>query len=245
MFFDRIRYEIRLMGRRVFLTPFLVMIGFGLFAILLQNINSDPARFLCAGLEMILPIGVGIIIGTIAPLDPALELQLTFPRKYHRTALGRTLLILLCTALVALLSSGILPGLKLDFVPIVEPHWPAFWQFLLGLLVWLAPLLWCAGACLCISLLLRSRTAGAALLAALWIGETLFRDTLIATHWLWPIFLFPVTLAPLGAQTLPTNLVADWFANRYELLGTALVFFLLGWWMLHNTEGLLKGASEE
>ncbi|HET8911922.1 MAG TPA: hypothetical protein VFN23_10685 [Ktedonobacteraceae bacterium] len=245
MFFDRIRYEIRLMGRKVLLTPILVMLGVGLFSLLLKYINTEPSRFLSAGLEMMIPIGAGIIIGTVAPLDPSLELQLTFPRKYYRTAMARIVLILLCSAGVALLSSGILLALKLDFVPVVEPHWPAFAQFVLGLLVWLAPLLWCAGACLCISLLLRSRTAGAAVLAALWIGEILFKDTLIATHWLWPIYLFPVTLTPLGAETLPANLIADWFTNRYELLGTALVFFLLGWWMLHNTEGLLKGASEE
>lgn len=245
MFLDRIYYEIRLMGRRVFLTPILIMVGFGLFALLLKYLNADPARFLGAGLEMLLPIGAGVIIGTIAPLDPALELQLTFPHKYHRTSMGRVLLILLCSAVVAVISSALLVNLRLGFLPQTLSGWSAPLQFLIGQLTWLAPLLWCSGACLCLSLLMRSRTAGAALLSALWIAETIFKDTIIATHWLWPVFLFPVTLVPLGANPLPANIINAWFINRYELLGTALVLFLAGWWMLHNTEDLIKGASGE
>jgi len=31
-----------------------------------------------------------------------------------------------------------------------------------------------------------------------------------------------------------------WFANRIELLGTAVLFLLIGWFQLHQTETLLQ-----
>jgi hypothetical protein len=50
------------------------------------------------------------------------------------------------------------------------------------------------------------------------------------------MFLFSTTLAP-G--------IDFWLSNRFELLVTALVLILLGWFMLGNTQLLLQGTAGE
>lgn len=111
MSFDRLRYELRLMGKRVILTPVLVMLGFALFALLLAYLKVAPARFLSGGLEMIVPIATGAVVGTIIMHDPALELQLTLPRRYSRTSLLRLALITASATAIALLSTLIISAL--------------------------------------------------------------------------------------------------------------------------------------
>jgi len=88
---DRLRYELQLMGKRVILTPILVMLGFAAFAGLLAYLHVMPARFLSGGLEMILPLSAGVIVTTVISHDPAVELQLTMPRKYDVTGIRRLL----------------------------------------------------------------------------------------------------------------------------------------------------------
>ncbi len=236
MFFDRFRYELQLMGKRVILTPILVMVGFGLFAGLLHYLKVDPARTLSASLEMILPLAAGVIVATIVSHDPAIELQLTLPKKYHRTAMGRLLLIVGWTACIALLSSVVLVAFNLSYVPLQLQSWSALLSLLTNQLTWLAPLFWFVALGLCLALLFRSRSASSAVLSGIWIGEILFKDFFINTDWLRPVFLFPTTLKP-G--------IDFWLTNRFEVLGTALVLLLLGWLLLRNLEGLLKGSSEE
>ena len=71
MFLDRLRYELKLMGRRVILTPILVMLGFALIALFLHSRAVDPARTLSASLEMIIPLVAGIVVATITSQDMA------------------------------------------------------------------------------------------------------------------------------------------------------------------------------
>jgi len=97
-------------------------------------------------------------------------------------------------------------------------------------------MLWYVAVGLCLALLIRSRSASGALLGGIWIAEVLFKDFFAATDWLHPLFLFPTTLKPE---------INFWLTNRFELIITALVLLPLGWLLLHNTEGLLKRASEE
>jgi hypothetical protein len=224
------------MGKRVILTPILVMIGFALFAGLLHYLKVDPTRTLSASLEMILPLAAGVVVATIVSHDPAIELQLTLPRKYHRTAMVRLGLIVAWTACIALLSSAVLVVLNLAYVPFQLQSWSALLSFLTNQLTWLAPLLWFVGLGLCLAMLLRSRSASSAILSGIWVGEILFKDFFIDTDWLRPAFLFPTTLTPA---------IDFWLTNRFEVLGTALVLLLLGWLLLRNPEGLLKGSSEE
>ena len=125
------------------------------------------------------------------------------------------------------------------------PHaLPASLQFLMGQLVWLAPLLWLAGCGLCLALLLRSRSASAALLGGIWVLEIIFKNYLAATDWLHPVLLFPTTLLPLAGR-LPQAYFDIWLDTRLEVLGTGLALCLIGWLLMRNPEGLLKGASEE
>src|SRR5260370_26522766 len=87
MFLDRFRYEIQLLGKRVILTPMLIMVGFAFLAFLLHNLHTNPARTLSASLEIILPLAAGLAVATITSQDPAIELQLSMPWSYDPTAL--------------------------------------------------------------------------------------------------------------------------------------------------------------
>src|SRR5260221_12758304 len=103
MHVDRLRYELQLMGKRVILTPILVMVGFAPFAGLIAYLHVMPARFLSGGLEMILPLSAGVIIDTVISHDPAIELQLSMPRKYDVAGTRRLGLLAACTAILAVL----------------------------------------------------------------------------------------------------------------------------------------------
>lgn len=244
MLLDRFRYEIHLLGKRVILTPILIMVGFACLAVLLHYLHTDPARTLSASLEIILPLAAGIVVATITSHDPAIELQLSMPKRYDRTALGRLAIIAGWTIIIALISSISVFALKLAFVPQMSQPSSAPLQFLTGQLTWIAPLLWLVALGLCLALLLRSRAASGALLGGIWIVEIIFKDYFAATSWLHPVFLFPTTLLPLVGP-LPQAIFNSWLSNRFELIGTALVLLLLGWLLLHNPEGLLKTSSEE
>lgn len=236
MSFDRLRYELRLMGRRVLLTPILIMVCFGLFAGLLAYLKTNPNRFLLAGLEMFLPLAAGVIIATLVTQDPAIELQLTFPRQYRSTTLRRLLLIVCWSTCIALISSSILLLLKLWYTPQQIQSWSMTLQFMAGQLAWLSPLLWFASIGLCIAALTHSATAVNTTLCGIWLLETIFADYFVSTNWLQPLYLFPTTLTPT---------INFWLANRVELLVTSLIFLLLAYLFLRNTEALLKGASAE
>lgn len=244
MNFERFRYELQLMGKRVILTPIVVMVCFALFAELLHYLHVIPARFLSAGLEMILPLMAGVVVATITSQDPAIELQLTLPKKYHLTAMGRLTIIAAWTVCIALLSSIIITALNLGYMPEHLPTWLAPFQFLIGQLTWFATLLWFVAVGLCLAILTRSRAASAALLSGVWIVETLFKDFFASTDWLRPVFLFPTTLLGLTGP-IPQNLFDSWLTNRIEVIGTALLLLPIGWLLLRNPEGLLKGSSEE
>jgi hypothetical protein len=246
MSFARFRYETQLMGKKVILTPILVMVGFALFSLLLSYLKVSPGRFLLAGIEMILPIAVGVVVGNVALQDPALELQLTMPRQYDRTAIQRLLLILGWTTCIALLSSLVLSLLNLAYMPAILKTWVPLAAFLTMQLAWLAPLFWCAGIGLCIALLTGSWTGSSAMLGGIWLVEIIFKDYIVLTPWLRPLLLFPTTLLLFP---IPGISQADfdryWLNTRFEVLATGLVLLLIGWLLLRNTEGLLKGASAE
>jgi hypothetical protein len=241
---DRFRYELKLMGKRVILTPILVMLGFALLALLVHYLKVNPGRIMSAALEMILPLMTGIVVAVITTQDPTLELHLTMPKKYHLTAIRRLALILLWTALVALVSSLVLLALHLAYIPQDTPTLSQPLQFLAGQLTWVATLIWYAAAGLCLALLTCSRTASAAILSSIWIVEIIFKDFFAATAWLKPVFLFPTTLLSLNG-TIPQTLYVYWLDNRLEVLATALVLLPIGWLLLRNPEALLKGVHEE
>jgi hypothetical protein len=244
MLSDRFRYEILLLGKRTIVTPILAMLGFALLAELLYHLHTNPARSLSASHEMILPLATGILVATITSQDPAIELQLTLPKKYAHTALGRLAIIVGWTICIAVISSISIFVFKLTYVPQPSLSASLLTLFLIAQLLWLAPLLWFTAVGLCLALLLRSRSASVALLGGIWIAEIIFKNYIAATGWLHPVFLFPSTLLPL-VGFIPQYLFTLWLTNRFELIGTALVLLLIGWFLLRNPEGLLKTSSEE
>lgn len=239
MSFDRLRYELRIMGKRVILTPILIMAGFALLAGLLMIIHADKLRIsqvLTASLEMLLPLAAGVIVATITTHDTAIELQLTMPRRYPITVFWRLSLIVGWIGCIALLSSVFIFHLKFWRVPSLGRSWGVLPQFLVGQLTWLAPLFWFVAVGLCLALLIRSRSASGALVGGIWIVETIFYGFFAYTDWLRPVFLFSTTLAPS---------INFWLTNRIELLSTALMLLPLGWLLLHNSEALIQGAAGE
>lgn len=245
MSFDRLRYELQLMGKRVILTPMLVMFGFGVFAELLHYLNVNPGRFLSSGLEMFLPMAAGVIVATIVSHDPAIELQLTLPKKYSTAAMLRLVLIVCWTACIAVLSGIVIDAFQLGYTPQQLQSWAIPFQFFVEQLMWIAPLLWFVAVGFCLALLIRSRSASGAILGGIWLAEIVFKDFIAITPWLRPILLFPTTLILFPSQNIPQFLFNIWLTNRFEVLGTGLALLPLGWLLLHNTEGLLKGSSEE
>lgn len=236
MLFNRLRYEILVMGRRVILTPVLLMGCFGLFAGLLAYLNTYSNRFLLGVLEMFLPLAAGIIVASITTQDPAIELQLTVPQTYRRTTLRRLALIVCWSSCTALVTNIVLLLINGWYVPQQIQTWSLAPQFLVGQLAWFAPLLWFAAFGLCLAALTHNSIATGVLLGGVWLIENIFSHFIASTVWLRPVFLFPTTLTP-GADF--------WLANRVELLVTALVLLPIGYLLLRNTEGLLKGSSEE
>ncbi|MEO8972908.1 MAG: hypothetical protein ABI406_15080 [Ktedonobacteraceae bacterium] len=244
MSLTRLRYELQLMGKRVILTPILVMLAYALIALYMHYRGIDPSRFLASSLEIILPLAAAIIVATITSQDPAIELQLTVPKKYHTTALARLVIIATWTLCIALLSDITFSALHLGFIPQQPQPFAAPVAFLAAQLVWFAPLPWLVGIGLCLAMLTRNRAASTAVLCVIWLLEIIFKDYIALTNWLHPVFLFPTTLLPL-AGTIPQNWYNIWLSSRFEVLATSLVFVCIGWLLLHDPEGLLKASSEE
>jgi len=246
MFFDRLYYEIRLLGKRALLTPIILVLGFVALAFVLQARQVDPARTLLGGIEMMLPIAVGTTIGTVVAQDPALELHLTVAHRYHMTGMLRLLCILSLAIALALIYINSLAILHMLYLPLFMQNWSPLAVFIQIQLIWLAPLLWCLSIGFCFSLLLQSRTAGVALLGGIWIAEIVFKDFIAGNNWLRPILLFPFTLVGYPATHASQADYNLYFLNtRFDLIGMALVFFFLGWLLLRNTEHMLKGITAE
>jgi hypothetical protein len=185
---------------------------------------------------MVLPLAAGLSITTIISHDSAIELQLTMPKRYRVTAFVRLSLIIVWAGCIALLSSVFIYHLRFWRVPSQLETWKVLPQFLIGQLTWLAPLLWFVALGFCLALLIRSRSASGALLGGIWTIEAIFYGYFAINGWLKPVFLFPTTLAPY---------INFWLSNRFELLVTALVLLVIGWFMLRNTEQLLQGTAGE
>jgi hypothetical protein len=238
VFVDRFRYELRLLGWRVLLTPILVALCLGIFAVILQVVDTEIKRFFTASLEIILPLVVGLLAATVTTDDPAVELQLTMPRTYATTIMRRLLITLLWSMLITLLFSSLLALLDLWSLPqqistLAKPS-----QLVAGQLIWLPTLLWFGAFGFVMAQLTRSRATSIVLLSAIWLFSMfLFGLPLDFPAWVKKaLYLFPSTLSPQ---------IDYWLTNRVVVLLTALILLPLGWLLLRSTEGLLKTANEE
>ncbi|GCF06982.1 hypothetical protein [Dictyobacter arantiisoli] len=236
--YDRLRYEIRLMGKKVFFAPALVLIAGGCFAILLLSIKDPAARFLSAVLEMLLPLATGASVAFLTASDPALELQLTMPHTYAVTVPIRLLLLLLWNSCLAFIASSIIFMVSLVFLP--QPHPPtALGVFFASQLVWFPSLLACTAFGFGAALLFQSRAASVGLLAGCWVVEIVFKDVIIQQFWFFPLVLFSTTLFPDGLS------FSLWQLNRLLVLGVGVVLLLVSWPCLLFPERLLKGSHQE
>ena len=239
MYFERLGYEQRILGKWMIFIPLLLMLSFAFMAALLMIMQVGHLRIsqvLTASLEMVLPLAAGLLTATFISHDAAIELQLTMPTLYRMTAFVRLGLVIVWTSCIALCSSVFIFHLRFWRVPSQVETWKILPQFLIGQLTWIAPLLWFIAMGFCLALLIRSRSASSSLLGGIWIIEAIFYGYFALSGWLQPVFLFPTTLKPD---------INFWLSNRFELLVTASVLFFLGWFLLHNTEQLLQGTAGE
>jgi hypothetical protein len=224
------RYELRGLGRVGLAMPAGVLLGFAGLAGLMRLLGAADqqiARVLVAALEVGLPLAAGMVAAGIATGDPAIALQLALRTRYRVTLARRLVLLVVWTALwgFAWTTSLHLVGLWGHWVPE---------SFLVGQLVWLAPLVWLASAGAALALLFGSRAAAGAILGGLWAGEHVFRGLFLTTEWLRWAFLFATTYAP-GTDF--------WLPNRVALIATALALGVSAWLLSSNTERLARGGE--
>ena len=246
MLFERLFYELKLRWITMVLVPCLILISVVIMAYIMYLFHADPSRLLLSELEMFLPLAASVIIGSIITQEPALELQLTLPRKYHNTGIIRTGIVLVWTACVAVCSLGIMVAFRLFMLPGFTLSWPVVVRFFMMQLIWLAPLLWFAMLGLCCAVLTKSMAACSTILGIVWLIDFASTGFIAENAWLRPFLLFPTfTFYPIFPQISQRDFTTYWLTTRFENLIMALVLFPIGWLLLHNTERLLQAALEE
>lgn len=215
------RNELRVLGPYPFAAPLVVIAGLVAFAALLQarHVSHDfVATLLVAALEACLPLTAGVALAGVAARDTALEVLLTVQTAYRLTTARRAALVLAWVLLLEVMATWVI---RVVF-PAALPRPGA-----LGILAWVAPTLWLAGAGVLLAYVLRSRSTSSAVLGGLWVAELGFHGYFASYGWSQPWFLFATTFAPAAPF---------WLANRLELIATALLCFVAGWIFLHNAE---------
>lgn len=246
MLFDRLWHEVKLAWKTLLVAPLLAAAPVGLIVALQRVHGENPAHALLAGIEMLLPVAAGVMVATTVAHDDALELHLTTPRPYDRTAMLRVLVIAGWTALLAAAATAGASWRGVLDEPSFAQAVSAPVRALVTELVWLAPLLWLVGIGLCLGMLTKSRTASGALLGGIWLLDILSTGVIMQTSWLRPFLLFPTTLVIYPASAVSrADFDTYWLNTRFGLLAMALALLPLGWLLLRNSEALLKGATEE
>jgi hypothetical protein len=226
---DRVRHELRVLGLWLFLLPLLAACGLCMLAAVLQGRHINPdfvALVPVAILEAFLPLAAAILSATVAVRDDALEVQLTLPRAYARTALLRGAVLF---GWVALLEVGTTLTLGAIFPAVVSG------SLTHTLLVWLAPALWLAGAGWLLALVLRGRAAAIALVGVIWIAQITFHGYFASQAWARPWFLFATVYEPDATF---------WWANRAELLASGAAICLVAWLIVASPERRLRAEEE-
>lgn len=226
---DWLLYELRRVGLVGLLTPVLIILFFSSFGLLMRTNGVSPdraTRAVVAGLEIGVATAAGLIAATIVTSDSLLELHLSLMTRYRTTFARRLALMLGWTALVGIGTTLVVRLIGHELAPV---------SLLAQQLVWLAPLACFTGVGALLTLLLRSRTGAAAVLAGIWIIETLLHESFGASSWLHPFFLF--------ATTYSAN-ESFWLGNRLELIALGLLFGALSLiWLKRNPSILLGGEG--
>lgn len=245
-FWDRWRYELRLLGGLTFALPVgigIIYLGFSLFARAGALNSGGTAAFatfqmgrgLLALLENGLPLGAGLIAATAVAPDRALELHLSAPARYRRTVLARLAVVVIWTLLLTGLTSVAVNAVGAWVFPVVG------WD---RMLLWLPALLCFAALGALLTLALRSRIASSAILGILWIAQFLLKPQFLQSDILQRLYLFLSEEIFPGIVQLPRSAWYDiWLQNRLILTGIALLFFAGSALVLRNTEILLRAEE--
>ncbi len=242
MTWDRIRYELRLLGVGAYIVPVLVVAIYLMFSLIVGHntfasgqsaafAHFQSARGLLGLLENGLPLAAGLIAALCVGPSPAMELHLSLPRSYRSTLLQRLGLGLAWSGIVTCLACA---------VTILAGYWIVQEDTLLGQLVWLTPVLWFVGAGAFLTVALRSRVASSTLLGLVWIVQYLFKPEFLKSQVLRTVYLF------LSENVIPGGDAAHasyWLANRLVLLGMALALLALTGLLLGRNELLLGSES--
>jgi hypothetical protein len=207
------------------------MAGLVILLALVNTGASEPATAitLVAALEMGIPLAAGTAAGALVGRDPVVELHGTLPTPYRRTLLRRFTVTMAAAAVTGLVVSG---GLLASGW---WTRWPDHHDPLPGQLTWLAPTLALGGLGLLAGALSGSPALAGGLVAAVWIGEQVFKTGAQSNPVLRLVYLFASTR---GGPSIA------WTQNRLALLLLAALFVGLAWLRLGRVERLAQyGAS--
>ncbi|GCE11804.1 hypothetical protein [Tengunoibacter tsumagoiensis] len=234
MFFERMYYEMRLIGWSVAGFPGTALCCLGVGLLFLHADTHFIIIGITAALEMFLPLLAGLQVISMSSFDGLMELQLTLPTSYRRTMMHRFILVFACIGYAALLTSVITAFWQNAFLAPFQVY-PLALRLWLWQLTWIAPLLWFMAGGQVLALLMRSRASGSVLLSGIWLLDVFASGFLAGNAWLCPLFLFMTTLL------LQTPL---WFVNRLTMIGTAVLMFGIGACQLQSAEGLLRLSEQ-
>ena len=223
-----VRYETKVVGAVALLAPVLVAGCVALFIVVMALAGANGSAFgkvLTRTTELFFPLVMGMVAAHVVATDPGIEWQLTMPTPYRLTIFRRLAVLLVWAAVVALLY---VIGVRL------VGRWFVPEGFVMAQLTWLSPMLAFAALGALLALLMRNRSASAALVGSVWIMAIVLHDQLLSYGWARPWFPFATTYAA-GADF--------WLANRLTLIGIALVLAGAAAALLGHSEGLLAGGE--
>lgn len=243
---QRLKYELRLLGIGAFLLPLGVIAVYTGFSLIVRSstlgsgdgitqADFQMARGLLALMENGLPLAAGLIAVAAVNQDVAVELQLSLPAPYRRTIGQRLAVVALWALLLTMLVFTLVLVTHLWIVPVGQP---------LSLLTWLTPLLWYIAAGALFTLLLRSRVASSTALGMIWVAQFLFKPVFEEYGILQRLYLF------ITEQLIPDVWPASyplwyttWLQNRLTLLALALLMLGAVALLLRCNESLLGAEA--
>ncbi len=195
-----------------------------LFVLIVWMVRGGPSdtQVVTAYLGFVLPLVSGILAANAILDDRALELLLAAPRPAWLTLTERLGVTVVSQALLALAYQGAMAFLGMDLA--------FLGNLAVRQLAWLIPTLGLIAVATAFSFLLAQSIAGALLVGAIWIVQTILHGWFLVTPWRRYLFLFLGAYRP-GHPDLPTN--------QALLAGLTLALLLLAWALFRRQERYL------
>ncbi len=215
-------YHLRVLRREQLVVPAGL---WGLFAFMAWLFRNQPRRsygVAAAFLGIVLPLIAGVLAAPALVDDPAIELQLTAPRRPWRTLLERLLVLLAVVGVAALTFQCAAAALG---VPLGRLGGPLARQ-----LVWVAPSVALMALSSVVALGLRYSLAGTLLVGLTWIVQLIFDTRVGDSPWARYVYLF------MGARQ-PEH--PELRLNQTALVALAILLVAVASLMLRREERLL------